>query len=208
VLRNPADAATVFTNMVKTACSSVGEMWFQLPVSVAGEGPGQQVYRERVYCYELYHQLRLLQGNVVAAAGGAALEDFKLSAEIDKAGLNVIDNGGRHKPDLVWHVPGTNAYNAVVVEVKQAVNPSPAGIEKDLKTLTTFLGLEAAPYARGLLLFYGPGPMDLMTLVRDLAESVAEESKETIPAGLWKRIHVLHHESVHSEAVDLGAVMP
>jgi len=43
----------VFEKMVEAACARVGAIYFQLPVADA-----DAMYRERVYCYELYHQLR------------------------------------------------------------------------------------------------------------------------------------------------------
>ena len=44
-----------------------------------------------------------------------------------KAGLNAMTLGGKHKPDLVWHVPGDSRHNAVVVEVKAAYRWSRRG---------------------------------------------------------------------------------
>jgi hypothetical protein len=35
--------------------------------------------------------------------------------------------GGKHKPDLVWRVPGDSRHNAVVVEVKAAYQWSRRG---------------------------------------------------------------------------------
>ncbi|MFD1250639.1 hypothetical protein ACFQ3F_22805 [Nocardioides ginsengisoli] len=107
-------------------------------------------YRERVYCYELYHQVRALtQHSRLAGA-----PEFVLSGEIDKAGLNAVVEGGKHKPDLVWHVPGQNR-NAVVVEVKLASSLTARGIRKDLATLNSFLTGDRS-YSRGIYLLYGP----------------------------------------------------
>ena len=42
------------TRILEEATASIASAYFRLPID--GGGP---VYRERVYCYELYHQMRL-----------------------------------------------------------------------------------------------------------------------------------------------------
>ena len=53
--RNPglSDWAKTFDEILRRASRNVQEQWFQLPIS-----GGDPVYRESVYCYELYHQMR------------------------------------------------------------------------------------------------------------------------------------------------------
>jgi hypothetical protein len=85
------------------AIQNIDAHYFQLTVARNDE----LIYRERVYCYELYHQLRLLLG-----------DDFpyKLDGELDKRGHAIISDG--KKPDFVIHVPGEMGQNLVVIEVK------------------------------------------------------------------------------------------
>jgi hypothetical protein len=79
--------------LIEHATSLIGTDYFQLPVADA-----DAVYRERVYCYELYHQLRCLWGDF----------PFSLGGEIDKQG-NPHFHGGPYAaavPDLLVHNPG------------------------------------------------------------------------------------------------------
>lgn len=90
------------------ATQSIREEYFQLPI----DGRDKPVYRERVYCYELYHQMRRNWPN------GSL---FTLSGEVDKSGHPLIRGNGldRAKPDFLVHVPGDMGGNHAVIEVKQ-----------------------------------------------------------------------------------------
>jgi len=94
-----------FLTALAGATARVPKHYFQLPVA----GQREPLYRERVYSYELYHQLR------VRLDDEGLVEHYALSGEIDKGGHPII----RHRcaPDLVFHIPGA-ARNLVVVEVK------------------------------------------------------------------------------------------
>ena len=125
--------------MLSVAASEITSEYFQLPIVGA-----DAVYRERVYCYELYHQLRCLW----------AAFPFSLGGEVDKAGHPHFQDGpyAQAKPDFLVHVPGEMQRNLAAVEVK----PATAGIDalrKDLQKLTWFCC--HAQYFRGLLLVYG-----------------------------------------------------
>ena len=92
-----------FLKCLMKAIQNIDAHYFKLPVAENGE----LIYRERVYCYELYHQLRLLLG-----------DDFpyKLHGEVDKANHPIIKD--EKKPDFIIHVPGEMKQNLVVIEVK------------------------------------------------------------------------------------------
>lgn len=131
-----------FLDALMAATAGVPAHYFQLPV--AAEGQAEVVYRERVYCYELYHQLR----NVLDCERLA--EGYALNGEIDKQGHPIIRPSA---PDLLFHVPGHMSQNLVIVEVKP-INAKPKGIRKDVKNLTYFVSA-AVGYQRGVLLVYG-----------------------------------------------------
>jgi hypothetical protein len=127
-----------FLGLIGTAASGVGGDYFQLPVADA-----DSVYRERVYCYELYHQLRCIWG----AFG------FSLGGEIDKQG-NPHFRGGPYEravPDLLVHVPGDMERNLTVVEVKSVKGLG--GAVDDFRKLQWFC--DHAQYFRGVFLVYG-----------------------------------------------------
>lgn len=124
---------------LNNAAARIGEEYFQLPVADT-----DAVYRERVYCYELYHQLR------------SGWDDFPfcLGGEIDKSG-NPHFRGGPYagaQPDLLVHVPGNMDDNLAVIEVKSA-NVGLGAIRADLQKLAWFC--QNARYFRGIFIVYG-----------------------------------------------------
>jgi len=117
--------------------------YFQLPVTDK-EDP---IFRERVYCYELYHQMRnALDGTL----------PHKLDGEVDKRGHPIIP--GNKKPDFIVHIPADMRWNLVVIEVKP-VTVDDAALKEDLKKLKWLL--DKGKYHRAIMLVYGDGKRDL-----------------------------------------------
>lgn len=141
--------------------------YFQLPVA----GSEEPIFRERVYCYELYHQLRCALGDYFP---------YKLDGEVDKAGHPIIRQG--KKPDLIVHVPGKMNRNLVVIEVKP-VTVRECELKKDLKKLRKFL---EAGYYRAIMLIYGDGKYDLPKHVQSELNKLPEEYAECILL-VWHR---------------------
>ena len=104
------------------AANAVSEAYFRL--SIDG---GDPVYRERVYCYELYHQMRLRWPTNTP---------FYLNGEIDKAAHPILRELGADfaKPDFLVHQPGHMSGNHAVIEVKT----SSADAEGTLNVGVTF----------------------------------------------------------------------
>lgn len=150
-----------FITMLETATSRIRHDYFQLPVCDA-----DAMYRERVYCYELYHQLRCLFDEL------ADEFPFSLGGEVDKTGHPLFRDGPypRAKPDLLVHEPGSMSRNLAVVEVKPAT-PSRADIGHDLGKLESFC--DRAQYFRGVFLVYGGAgePDELAGRVRAAADA-------------------------------------
>lgn len=133
----------LFLRAFESATKSITSKYMQLPVAGA-ENP---IYRERVYCYELYHCLRKEMGD---------LDNFQyfLCGEVDKSGHplirgNILD---KSKPDFLVHKPGHMDKNLVVIEVKP-INTTPSAIVKDLRCLTAFR--RQANYFHSIYLIYG-----------------------------------------------------
>jgi hypothetical protein len=80
--------------------------------------------RERVFCYELYHQMRKLQKRNKHL-------DLTINGEINKAGHLVIKEN--FDPDFVIHRQGSMGDNHAVIEVKTTKNKR--GIIKDFETI-------------------------------------------------------------------------
>ena len=120
------------------ATEEIGPNYFQLPVA----GQTDAIYRERVYCYELYHQWRRRWHDGFA---------YTLGGEIDKSGHPVIRGG--NKPDFLVHVPGNMGGNLLVVEVK----PATSSREKMANDLIKLCRFRRTPidYSHAYFLVYG-----------------------------------------------------
>lgn len=109
------------TDWLLCASSQIGAEYIQLPIA----GSEELEYRERVYCYELYHRWRCHWPEGFP---------FSLSGEVDKARHPLIRNSP--KPDFLVHIPG-RMVNLLIVEVKPQ-NADEARMVDDLKKLTRF----------------------------------------------------------------------
>jgi hypothetical protein len=137
-----------FTQILRDATAAVEAEYFLLPIH-----GGDAIYRERVYCYELYHQMRRLW---------PANTPFRLNGEVDKRAHPYFQDGSQPKPDLLVHRPGTGE-NFAVIEVKSC-RAVLREIDKDLATLTLFrnhLG-----YERAIYLIYGAECYEAMARVQ------------------------------------------
>jgi hypothetical protein len=126
--------------IIGEASAAIEDRYFRLPLN--GGGP---VYRERVYCYELYHQMRCQWPPDC---------QFTLNGEVDKRAHPIIQNFGVANtiPDFLVHVPGNMENNHAVIEVKSC-EPSSQAIRVDLQKLNAFQ-VEVG-YQRGIYLVYG-----------------------------------------------------
>jgi hypothetical protein len=116
---------------IKIAVEKIEKKFYSI-ISINGE----ERIRERVFCYELYHQLRLIEFNY----------KFDIHGELVKAGfynINVI-------PDFLFHKQGSDD-NYCIMEVKGELDSN--GIYKDFKTLSKFLGKQKEIKAYKLAIF-------------------------------------------------------
>lgn len=141
--------------------------YFQIPVAVKdGE---KKIFRERVYCYELYHQLRNILGEKFP---------YRLYGEVDKVGHEFIL--GAKKPDFIVHDPGDMRKNLVVIEVKPIkVRNHMQELEKDLKTLRVFLGDEGK-YYRAIMLVYSDETQNFPETIRSRVISFSKKCENRI----------------------------
>jgi hypothetical protein len=171
----------LFAETLAGAAERIAGLYFQLPVANA-----DSVYRERVYCYELYHQLR------------CGWEDFpfSLGGEIDKRGNPHFENSpyAESKPDLLVHEPGDMDRNLACVEVKPCCRPAHE-FRDDLKKITWFC--QHARYYRGVFLVYGSetGEMPEDALLRAKLRRAAQGGEIDLA-----RIHIMRHAAVGRRA--------
>jgi hypothetical protein len=154
------------------ATAAIAPSYFRL--SVDG---GDPVYRERVYCYELYHQMRLLW---------PANTPYCLNGEVDKAAHPILRtlNADHAKPDLLVHQPGDMNHNHAVIEGKSS-RADADGIRKDLRTLCLFIN--KVRYLRAVYIVFGHEANAAMA--RRIQE-LATQNSELARIELW-----LHQEA-------------
>lgn len=204
-------AAGAFLMLLDEAARRVGDSWFLLRYSTLGATAPQETYRERVYCYELYHQIRVLSDTKLGEAAGAPT--YLLSGEIDKAGLRAVTDKGLHKPDLLWHEPGSWQRNAVVVEVKTASGLTTDGLSKDLQTLSAFVDADERGYECGVLLVYGDMAekelhANVLRVAVDLQRTPDPQTpgKARLSEHARRRIHLLLHPKAGRGTKNLGTL--
>lgn len=167
----------LFLDALHQATALIEQHYFQLPVAEL-EDP---VYRERVYCYELYHRLRQVLPNDF---------NYRLDGELDKSGHPLIHRTlGPVKPDFLVHERGTMDKNLVVVEVKP-INLREDGLQKDLQTLQAFI--QRAQYYRAIYLIYGDRPRVIQSIRTQIEQQITG-----IPAGCF---YLINHRQPLSPA--------
>ena len=150
-----------FDNVLTGAAAALAPEYFLLPVHRSNP-----VYRERVYCYELYHQMRCRWPEGCA---------YVLNGEVDKQQHPDFEGPGYPKPDFLVHVPGTRE-NYEVIEVKPRV-VAPDDIRNDIAKLIQFRDW----YQRALYLLYGVGPEE----ARERIAACAVNAGQLCPIELW-----------------------
>jgi len=106
-------------------------------------------YKERIFCYELYHQMRKIQEShnykfldFVKIEGERVKNDLKIPKKLKKV------------PDFIAHKPGSNN-NYLVMEVKKASSPK-SGMENDLIKLKSFMDASLMlKYKYGIFFIFG-----------------------------------------------------
>lgn len=113
-------------------------------------------YGERVFCYEFYHQMRILIDNE-RAENPNFLGESKLQAEVEK--MQIIELAQRlglqqlnseYAPDFLMHTPGNANLHPFVIEVKCEPNISWEKVFNDLNKLDQFV--TQYNYQRGIFL--------------------------------------------------------
>lgn len=121
---------------LKDAINKIDSSYFNLKTTYSS------IIRERVFCYELYHQIR----NIVGEKDNL----FRIHGEPDKRGHLKFDVEDRRNPDFIFHAPSSMNHNLIVLEVKGKY--STRDVCKDLDTLNIFT--TKYNYKKGVFLIY------------------------------------------------------
>ena len=154
-------------SILQEATAEIEAGYFWLAVA----GADAPIYRERVYCYELYHQMRLCWPKVGC--------EFVLNGEVDKKGHRILGpRGVGGIPDFVVHKLGDMNGNHAIIEVK----PPFAQYRHtaiDLQKLTRFV--KDAGYERAIYLIYGIEAEQMIEPILEIAKSI----RGLAPIELW-----------------------
>lgn len=136
-----SDDFEAFLSTLKEATGKIEDLYFRI-ASASEDGPTTG-YKERTYCYELYHRLRgVIPTHCL----------YTLSGELTKRGHEIISRKiGEKAPDFAFHVPGYMTDNLSVIEVKRIDTKD--DVLKDFKNLRKFL--EEAEYKGAIQLVFG-----------------------------------------------------
>lgn len=139
-------------HLLQLATKKVGEAYIQIP-RIDQRIDQTEHYRERAYCYELYHQMRCLwpvHGH----------SDALINGELDKAGHQLFQEARIKgaKPDFLVHKPGRMDLNHTIIEVKTVRSDAEAQFYTnswccDLDTLDAFI--KNAGYRFAIFLLVG-----------------------------------------------------
>jgi len=152
--------------LLKDALAKIDDGYYLVKTSYCPSG----IVRERVFCYELYHQLRSLLDT------GSSLF---VHGEIDKSGNPNFQKHHRKNPDFVFHVPVGMSQNTLVVEVKGKIQGRKDAIEKDLEKLLTFV--RGYQYDAGAFLLYNHSRLEFINGMGDrINRFVASEDARLI----------------------------
>ena len=160
-------------DIIADAAKKVPEKYLKLETTYEPSG----IVRERVFCYELYHQIRLILGDS---------ETLTLNGEIDKSGHKDFDKGDQKNPDFVFHIPGEHKGNTIVMEVKGKVVKD--DIDKDFKTITTFISKYS--YKSGIFLLYNH-------TLKEMMSKMEKHLSELIDSDLAKKIFIITLPKAH-----------
>ena len=138
------NADNYFLELLKNAIKNVDVSYQSVHTAGLCSEEDFECARERVYCYELYHQLRLIFDEKSYSE-----KSYSINGEIDKKGHMIIKEG--FNPDILIHEQGNMNHNELVLEVK--INWYNDGVEKDFNTLEQMT--TKYNYKLGVFLFVG-----------------------------------------------------
>lgn len=169
-----------FNNVLMSATKNISKEYFS--TKIMANGCVKEVYRERVYCYELYHQIRRQweSGGVVEFYG-----------EFDKSGSSFYAGTGlqRVKPDFLIHLPGNAENNHIAMEVKSSAVRRP-DLQKDIEKLIKLTDDHGFKF--GVYLIYGKNA----TTKGEIANECIDDRSN---------IKIFIHDEVGAKAFALGA---
>jgi len=160
-----SDLILNYLELIKSALKCIGPAYFKLATTYEPSG----IVRERVFCYELYHQIRRSMNRY---------HKLSLNGEIDKRGHVDFKPEHQKNPDFVFHIPGEHEKNTLVIEVKGRLDYGSDSLAADLQTILSFINCYR--YRAGIFILYNHSFQELTTVVgrrlRDMATDMAADA--------------------------------
>lgn len=129
-------------------------------------------YGERVFCYEFYHQLRLLIDDERNNRNAEFLNGASLQGEVAKMQIAELANflgveqlDAEYIPDFLMHSPGNANFHPFVMEVKANDRITWKSVRNDLVKLNQFI--DRYRYARGIFILINAQPHYLNDLLHE-----------------------------------------
>lgn len=180
------EAFDIFYPALLDAISKIDKQYYKVKLAYFN----QTIYRENVYCYELYHQLRLLLGNEFP---------FLLSGELDKASHpDIADRCLEFKSEFLIHQPGKLDQDSFISIMNVCSLASafrmPEKLIENLNKMVCSTNLQGG-YYRGIMLIYGDDSFDIDRGIYDIYKNYCR--------GSYDKIILLYHNSINSKPVKI-----
>ncbi|MRX41326.1 hypothetical protein GJU43_18720 [Flavobacterium sp. LC2016-23] len=185
------DELNIFENLIIIALSNVNQSYYQTTYNNIQNFRRALEYRngrffnndferfgERVFCYEFYHQLRILIDNerinnplfLDGALLQAEVEKMQIIELVERFGLRILR--GRMSPDFLMHTPGNANFHPYVIEVKCEHELSSRKLLFDLEKIDQFI--TRYNYQRGIFLAINVNNELIQTRIDEIQERINE----------------------------------
>jgi hypothetical protein len=144
-------AAEKCYQLLKRAVQAVGAEYCSVGYLANRDGKEHSKFAERVFCYELYHQV-MIHWEQEGVPDKAVVHGELAKSAYFKTRLIAAFEGRGTYPDLLFHQPGSMDWNLVVVEVKGS-RCRASDLKHDVIKLRAYL--TGGRYAIGVLLVVG-----------------------------------------------------
>jgi hypothetical protein len=180
------EAFDIFYNALFEATSKIDKQYYKVKLAYFN----QTIYRENVYCYELYYQLRKILGDDFP---------FILSGEVDKSSHpDIVDRCLEFKSDFLVHQPGKMDQDSFISILKvfsltSAFRMSENLIES-LNKMVCATSIQEG-YYRGIMLIYGDDNAELDRGIYDIYKNYCR--------GSYDKIILLYHNAINNKPVHI-----
>ena len=160
IAHSQSDLILDYLELIKSSLICIEPGYFRLATTYEPSG----IVRERVFCYELYHQIRSKMNH---------RHTLSLNGEIDKRGHVDFKPEHRKNPDFVFHIPGEHEGNTLIIEVKGRLDYGPESITGDLQNILTFINCYR--YRAGIFILYNHSIQDLIAVMGRGLQAIATD---------------------------------